>query len=71
MSVSSKGANVDLIRVVAPVWLRRSGSVTDPSNGARDHYAQFSFGRHMVLGPQTILGLMRTLDTMSLTDPLG
>jgi hypothetical protein len=71
LSVSSKGADIDLIRMGGPVWLRLSGSISKQAGGARDHYVQLSLGTHVSMGPQSILGIMATVDTIRLTDPTG
>lgn len=71
VTVSSKGAAVDLIRVGGPVWFRFSGSLSRQATGARDHYFQLSLGSHVALGPQSIIGLMATVDTVRLQSSLG
>jgi len=53
------------------MWLRMSGTMSRQDSGATSHYLQFSLGSHMNLGPNTILGLMGTFDSMRLNDPLG
>ena len=70
-SLSSMGGNVDIARMGGPVWLRLSGSLSEQTGGTRDHYVQLSLGSHVKLGPQSILGLMATLDSISLSDPSG
>ena len=71
LSFSSKGAEIDLIRMGGPVWLRLSGSIAEQAGGTRDHYVQLSFGSHIATGPQSILGVMATLDSIRMTDPAG
>lgn len=71
LSVSSTGTDFDLARMGGPIWARLSGSVTEQDGGTRDHYVQLSFGSHIAAGPDTILGLMATVDSIRLTDPTG
>jgi hypothetical protein len=71
LSFSSKGGQINLLRVGGPVWLRLSGSITEQARGARDHYVQLSLGSHVATGPQSILGIMATFDSIRLSDPTG
>ncbi len=71
INVSTRGADIDLVRVGGPTWMRMSGSMSRQEGGASTGYLQFSLGTHARLGPNTILGLMGTVDTMRMDDPLG
>jgi hypothetical protein len=55
LSVSSKGAEVDMMRMGGPVWARLSGSMTETDDGSKDHYVRFSLGTHVAAGPDTTL----------------
>lgn len=59
------------MRMGGPVWARLSGSMTETDDGTKDHYVQFSLGTHVAAGPDTILGLMATVDSIRLSDPAG
>jgi outer membrane autotransporter protein len=48
-----------------------AGSYTTDADGATDHYALLSFGSHMRLGSDAILGIMTTLDTIRQTQDQG
>jgi hypothetical protein len=71
LSLSSKGSEFDLIRKGGPLWSRLSGSITEQTNGAREHYVQLSFGTHIPAGAQSILGVMATFDSIRISDPAG
>jgi hypothetical protein len=71
LSLSSKGSEFDLIRTGGPLWSRLSGSITEQTNGAREHYVQLSFGTHITAGAQSILGVMATFDSIRISDPAG
>ncbi len=71
LTVSSMGGDGDLFRWDGPVWFRIAGSRTVQDTGERDHYAQLSFGSHVKLGPNALLGLMGTIDTMRMTQAAG
>jgi len=71
INASSRGGDINLVRTRGPMWLRMSGSMSWQEGGANSGYLQFSLGSHTRLGPNTILGVMGTADTMRLEDPLG
>jgi hypothetical protein len=71
IAISTSGGDFDLSRMGKSVWFRLAGSRTTADGDMTDHYAQLSFGTHLKLGPDTILGVMGTLDTIRQNQTTG
>ncbi|MES2845716.1 MAG: fibronectin type III domain-containing protein [Pseudomonadota bacterium] len=71
LNVSGKNGQIDWFRPDGPLWFRLTASRTSDDDGNSSHYALLSFGKHMKLGENALIGLMGQVDSIGTTAPVG